>query len=153
MVYSRNVDGEAKRRNFTNKNNTLGLFFAEFINSEWTNISGFKYNSITYSISTPFLSPDGRYLYFSSDMTGGFGGMDIFRSELIEQNWSEPENLGAVINTKGNEAYPFIAQNGDLFFASDGHGGLGKKDIFQAKSVEDGWMIPYHLEAPILSLI
>jgi len=151
MVYSRNVDAEAKRRNFTNKNNTLGLFFAEFKNGEWTNITGFKYNSITYSISTPFLSPDGRYLYFSSDMAGGFGAMDIYRSELVEQNWSEPENLGAVINTKGNEAYPFIAQNGDLFFASDGHGGLGKKDIFQAKPDEDGWMIPHHLEAPINS--
>src|SRR5665647_1518794 len=108
MVYSRNVDAEAKRRNFTNKNNTLGLFFAEFINSEWTNISGFKYNSITYSISTPFLSPDGRYLYFSSDMTGGFGGMDIFRSELIEQNWSEPENLGAVIKIKVMKPIPLL---------------------------------------------
>ena len=130
LVYSRNVNAEVKMKSVSDMNNTLGLFFAEFMNNEWTNTTGFKYNSLNYSITAPCLSPDGQYLYFSSNMPGGFGGTDIYRSEFFEGNWSEPENLGEVINTTGNEGYPFIADNGDLFFASDGHIGSGKRDIF-----------------------
>ncbi len=151
MVYSRNVDSEVKVKNESDMSNTLGLFFAELTNDEWTNITGFKYNSPEYSISTPCFSPDGRYLYFSSNIPGGFGGTDIFRCELFEGNWSEPENLGDVINTGGSEGYPFVALNGDLYFASDGHGGLGKKDILVTRWKEKGWMTPANLQAPINS--
>jgi len=151
LVYSRNVDDEVKVKNVSAKSNTLGLFFAELVNDEWTNITAFKYNSHNYSITTPCFSPDGRYLYFSSNMPGGFGGTDIFRSELFEGNWSEPENLGEVINTGGNEGYPFISFSGDLFFASDGHRGLGNKDIFVTRWREEGWVTPTDLQAPINS--
>ena len=152
LVYSRNVNAEAKVRNISDMRNTLGLFFAEIDNNEWKNTAGFKYNSLNYSITTPCFSPDGRYLYFSSDMPGGFGGTDIYRSELSEGNWSEPENLGEVINTSGNEGYPFIADNGDLFFASNGYSGLGKKDIFVTRWKENKWITPTNLQAPINSI-
>ena len=151
LVYSRNIDDEVKVRNVSDMGNTLGLFFAELINDEWTNIKGFKYNSHKYSITTPCFSPDGRYLYFSSDMPGGFGGTDIFRSEFSEGNWLEPENLGKIINTKGNEGYPFITLSGDLFFASDGHSGLGNKDIFVTRWSDERWITPTDLQAPINS--
>lgn len=151
LVYSRNVDDEVKVKNVSDKGNTLGLFFAELINDEWTNIKGFKFNSNKYSITTPCFSPDGRYLYFSSNMPGGFGGTDIFRSEFLKGNWSEPENLGKVINTEGNEGYPFITLSGDLFFASDGHSGLGNKDIFVTRWNDEGWVTPTDLQAPINS--
>ena len=152
LVYSRNVNAEVKMKGVSDMNNTLGLFFAEFMNNEWTNTTGFRYNSPNYSITAPCFSPDGQYLYFSSNMPGGFGGTDIYRSEFYEGNWSEPENLGEVINTTGNEGYPFIADNGDLFFASDGHSGLGNKDIFVTRWKEKEWITPVNLQEPINSV-
>ncbi|NTV79456.1 MAG: hypothetical protein HGA25_10085 [Clostridiales bacterium] len=152
LVYSRNIDVKTKLRDVSDSSNTLGLYFAELVNGEWTNLTPFKYNSNEYSITTPCFSSDGQYLYFCSNMPGGFGGTDIFRSELFEGNWSEPENLGEVINTGGNEGYPFIAYNGDLYFASDGHGGLGGKDILVTRWKKDGWLAPTNMQAPINSI-
>ena len=151
IVYSRNIDTKVKAKNIFDPDNTLGLFFAELDDGEWTNLDEFKYNNIEYSITTPCFSPDGKHLYFGSDMPGGFGGTDIYRSALINGEWSEPENLGERINTKRNEVYPFIAPNGDLFFASDGHGGLGKKDIYLSRYSGSNWIVPVHLDAPINS--
>ena len=130
VAYSRNVDTKTKNKNIFDPKNTLGLYFAELDEGEWINSADFKYNSVEYSITTPCFSPDGNYLYFGSDMPGGYGGTDLYRSTFINGEWAEPVNLGKRINTKGNEVYPFIAENGDLFFASDGHGGLGKKDSY-----------------------
>jgi outer membrane protein OmpA-like peptidoglycan-associated protein len=151
VVYSRNIDTKAKVKNVFDLENTLGLFFAELTDGEWGNVTGFKYNSIEYSITTPCFSPDGRYLYFGSDMPGGFGGTDLYRSAYENGEWGEPENLGETINTRGNEVYPFIAPNGDLFFASDGHDGIGKKDLFLSRISGSEWITPVHLEAPINS--
>jgi len=151
VVYSRNIDTKAKVKNVFDLNNTLGLFFAELSDGEWGNVTGFKYNSIEYSITTPCFSPDGQYLYFGSDMPGGFGGTDLYRSVYENGEWSEPVNLGETINTKGNEVSPFIAPNGDLFFASDGHKGLGKKDLFLSRLNDSQWITPVHLDAPINS--
>jgi outer membrane protein OmpA-like peptidoglycan-associated protein len=129
----------------------LGLFFAELHDGEWDSLVGFEYNNIKYSITTPCFSPDGHYLYFASDMPEGYGGTDIYRSTIANGEWSEPVNLGEIINTKGNEIYPFIASNGDLFFASDGHGGLGKKDIYLSRFSDSEWIRPVHLDTPINS--
>jgi len=151
VVFSRNIDIKAKVKNVFDLDNTLGLFFAELHDGEWDNTGDFKYNNIEYSITTPCFSPDGHYLYFASDMPGGYGGTDIYRSTFAKGEWSEPVNLGEIINTKGNEVYPFIASNGDLFFASDGHGGLGKKDIYLSRFSDSEWIRPVHLDTPINS--
>jgi len=151
IIYSRNIDIKSTTRDIFDINNQLGLYLAELVNGEWTNIEPFSYNDIKYSTTTPFLSPDGKFLYFASDRPGGFGGSDLYRCEYKDNKWSEPVNLGGVINTKGNEAYPFINSTGELFFASDGHPGLGKKDLYLSKENKDGWIAPLHLDPPINS--
>ena len=97
------------------------------------------------SFAHPALSPDGNWLYFVSDMPGGKGGLDIWRVRLIGVTTGGVENLGAPINTPGNEMFPTFRPNGDLYFSSDGHGGLGGLDIFIAKVGKDR---RYHLEHP-----
>jgi PKD domain/WD40-like Beta Propeller Repeat len=150
-IYSRNIDIETKTKDLIGRNDNLGLFLTELADEKWTNIKPFKYNNESYSNTTPFLSPDGKYLYFASDRPGGFGGSDLYRCKYIDSSWMEPENLGKVINTSGNEVSPFINYAGELFFASDGHPGLGKKDLFMSTEIPNGWIAPVHLDPPINS--
>ena len=150
-VFSRNIDINPDKKGIFDPDNNLGLFIAELVNGEWTNIEPFSYNNKEYSNTTPSLSPDGKYLYFASDRPGGYGGSDLYRCEYIEGNWEEPENLGGIINTKGNEIYPFVNASGELFFASDGRPGLGKKDLYLSIEKKDGWIAPIHLDPPINS--
>ena len=93
----------------------------------------------------PAVSPDGEWLYFVSDMPGGKGGLDIWRIRLTAAGLGGVENLGDPINTEGNEMFPTFRPNGDLFFSSDGHAGMGGLDIFIAKVGSDG---KYKLEHP-----
>ena len=92
------------------------------------------------SYAHPAISPDGEWLYFVSDMPGGMGGLDIWRCQLYAGG---VENLGAPINTAGDEMFPTFRPNGDLYFSSDGHPGLGGLDIFIAKPHERGWSIEH----------
>lgn len=92
----------------------------------------------------PAISPDGQTLYFVSDIPGGMGGKDIYSITRTSPGspWSRPENLGADINTRGDELFPFMRENGWLYFASDGHLGMGGLDIFRAvPQGGDGWMV------------
>jgi len=94
----------------------------------------------------PAVSPDGMWLYFVSDMPGGMGGYDIWRAELTTNGVGAVENLGAPINTPGDEMFPTFRPNGDLYFSSNGHPGLGGLDIFIAQPTEDN--LSYKLEHP-----
>ena len=86
------------------------------------------------SFAHPAISPNGEWLYFVSDMPGGLGGYDIWRCRLLSNNsLGAPENLGEPVNTPGNEMFPTFRPNGDLYFSSDGHPGMGGLDIFIAK--------------------
>ena len=85
------------------------------------------------SFAHPAISPDGEWLYFVSDMPGGLGGFDIWRCKLIGNETGVPENLGEPVNTPGDEMFPTFRPNGDLYFSSDGHPGLGGLDIFIAR--------------------
>ncbi len=105
--------------------------------------------------SHPCLSPDKRELYFSSNRFGGFGGSDIYVCRLqANSRWSEPENLGPQINTKGDEASPFIhADNQTLYFTSNGLQGYGDEDLFMSRRGPNGvWSIPVNLGYPINSI-
>lgn len=91
------------------------------------------YDSLT-TFGHPSLSKDGKVLYFSSDLKGGFGGKDIWYIKKVKRDeWSEPVNLGELVNTSGNELYPFSREDGSLYFSSDGHIGMGGMDIFKAE--------------------
>ncbi len=101
--------------------------------------------------SQPCLSIDGRTLFFVSDRKDGYGGMDIWRSTLVEGRWSKPVNLGPGINTKGDEKSPFISfDNQTLYFASNGHVGMGGMDLFVCRRTGDtSWSEPQNLGYPI----
>jgi len=110
---------------------TLRLFFAEIKDNQWKKTGEFPYNSTDYSITDPSISEDGTVLYFASNMPGGFGGKDIYRSRLLSGQWSKPENLGDVVNTPYDEVAPYLHRNKTLYFSSNGHPGLGGLDIFK----------------------
>ena len=97
------------------------------------------------SYAHPAVSPDGQWLYFTSDMPGGKGGLDIWRVRITPVGYGGVENLGEPVNTPGDEAFPTFRPNGDLYFSSNGHPGLGGLDIFIAKVGKDG---RYHLSHP-----
>lgn len=90
----------------------------------------------TIYFAHPALSPDGRYLYYVSEMKGGFGGKDIWRSEVSGKTFGPPENLGPQINTPGDEMFPYFRFNGEFYFSSDGWPGLGGLDLFKAVIAE-----------------
>ena len=100
----------------------------------------------------PSISHDGNTLYFVSDMDGGYGGLDIWKVEKTSSGWNEPTNLGEEINTPGNEMFPFIRDNGELYFSSDYHPGMGGLDIFRATFDEETeiWNVE-NMQAPINS--
>jgi outer membrane protein OmpA-like peptidoglycan-associated protein/tetratricopeptide (TPR) repeat protein len=109
------------------------LFVSTKDNGKWGKIISLPFNSSEYSTSNPSLSRDGKTLYFSSDMPGSLGGVDIWKVAInADGTYGKPENLGNKVNTEGNESFPFIADdNNTLFFASTGKQGLGGFDIFQ----------------------
>jgi outer membrane protein OmpA-like peptidoglycan-associated protein len=152
VYYSRNLKVEGNISTLTGPRNKLGIFSAVFDGKHWTKIREFRFNNEWYNVTTPWLSPDGKRLYFASDKNDGFGGSDLYYSEWRGTYWDNPVNLGPVINTKGNEAYPFINQFGELFFASDGHPGLGGKDIFFSRQKDNAWLPPVRLDPPVNSV-
>ncbi|WP_422859310.1 OmpA family protein [Flagellimonas sp. S174] len=112
----------------------LKIYSAEHIEGEWTNIIELPFNSDSYSVAHPVLSPDEKRLYFVSDMPGSYGESDIFMTEIIGDGTFGPiVNLGKTINTGARETFPFITKDGVLYFSSDGHSGLGGLDVFATK--------------------
>ena len=151
MYYSRNNSIENSLRNVSDSSNKIGIFSAELINGKWTNIKPFSYNNPLYSLGTPSLSPDGKRIYFSSDMPGGIGGMDLYYCVRKNDAWDEPVNLGPVINTQKNESFPFAENYNKLYFASDGHKGFGGKDLYYSQQINEQWILPVHLDSAINS--
>ncbi|ALO49503.1 OmpA family protein [Hoylesella enoeca] len=103
------------------------------------------------SYAHPAVSPDGEWLYFTSDMPGGLGGLDLWRVRLTATGLGGAENLGAPINTSGNEEFPTFRPNGDLYFSSDGHPGFGGLDIFIAQTDSGGRYVVKHPGVPLNS--
>jgi outer membrane protein OmpA-like peptidoglycan-associated protein len=110
------------------------IYSAQKAGNKWKDVKKLPFNVGEYAYKHPALSIDGKKLYFSSDKPGGQGGFDIWVSNYVAGEWSEPVNAGEAINSKGNEAFPFIHADGTLFYASDKSGGLGGLDIYYAKA-------------------
>lgn len=120
---------------------------------DWSTPKPLSINSPNYSTAHPALSPDGNRLFFTSDRPGGFGGKDIYVCERIGQVWGVPVNLGPSVNTEGDELYPFYHLEGHLYFASDGHIGLGGQDVFKVKELNNNaWGKVINLGVPINSI-
>lgn len=117
----------------------LKIYKATLEGNKWGDIKELPFNSNEYSTAHPTLSFDEKTLYFSSDMPGTFGQSDVFKVAInSDGTFGTPENLGNRINTEGRETFPYISQSNELYFASDGHPGLGGLDIFVANLEKDG---------------
>lgn len=108
-------------------------------------------DSVT-ALGHPSISPDGKYLYFVSDAVGGFGGKDIFRARVAGNDFGPMENLGEAINTPGDEMFPYVRDSVTLYFASNGHPGMGGLDLFKATQDSTGKWNVENLGAPINSM-
>ena len=133
IYFSRNNSNDA----IENGVMQVGIYSADLVNGKWENVKPTNLNNANYIVYHPSLSKDGSKLYFASDMPGGFGGTDIYVSVVNEDgSLGEAKNLGAIVNTEGNEAFPFIHPEEDtLYFSSDGFVGYGLMDVFA--SVKD----------------
>jgi len=125
----------------------LKIYQSERKDSKWTEPQSFVLNNKDYSVGHPALSRDGKVLYFVSDMKGGFGGTDLYMSRRgAENKWSDPVNLGPVINTFGDEMFPGVSDNGDFYYASEGQPGFGGLDLFITRQMDDStWFKPQNL--------
>lgn len=128
----------AKRKEVANN---LQIFYAEFEDDEWVYKGDFEHNNPKDNYQHPSIDASGTEFYFSSDRPGGKGGNDIWYCLKEGEEWGEPINLSA-INTKGNEVFPFIGEDGVLYFSSDGLAGIGELDIYMALP-ENGEFVTY----------
>ncbi|MDX2302651.1 MAG: OmpA family protein [Microscillaceae bacterium] len=151
MIFTRNNYIQGKFGQSSDGINKLKLYEAEMVSGQWDNIREFPYNDDEYSVGHPAISTDGNTLYFASDMPGGLGGTDIYQCNYENGRWGTPKNLGSIINTAGNEMFPFIDASGNLYFASDGHPGLGGLDVFLAQSQRGKFAQPQNIGVPINS--
>ncbi len=138
MYFNRTNDKMVKVGN--EKIANIKIYKAEFVNGKWTNINALPFCSDMYSTEHPVLTKDGKKLYFSSDMPGSIGSFDLYVVDVNEDGtYGTPVNLGPAINTIHREQFPEISNDGSiLYFASDGHQGLGGLDIFMSKSLNGG---------------
>ena len=151
MIFTRDNYEKGKLRTSKDGTTKLNLYFTErdSISDQWGEIQSLPFNNDEYSVGHPAISSDGLTLYFISDMPGGYGKTDIYKSEMKNGNWSEPINLGKPVNTEGDEMFPFLKNNSELFFASNGHQGLGGLDIYVYDLAQNSKVV--NLGAPINS--
>jgi len=142
LYFTRNNSQNGKRFLRDDKGiSRLKLMRAELVDGEWTNIVELPFNNAAYSVAHPALNKTNDTLYFASDMPGSYGESDIFMVSILDDGtYGEPVNLGPEINTEARETFPFIDHRGILYFATDGHPGLGGLDIFAVlpKKPDDG---------------
>jgi outer membrane protein OmpA-like peptidoglycan-associated protein/tetratricopeptide (TPR) repeat protein len=150
MYFTRNNYGKKLKRD-KNGVNHLKIYTSKKVDGEWTEAEEVPFNSDDYSTGHPALSPDGKKLYFVSDMPGTIGDTDIFVVDVLDNgSYSEPKNLGPGINTEQKEMFPFINDK-KLYFASNGHVGLGGLDVYEVAYDEEGFKEVTNMGQPINS--
>ena len=131
---------------------TSEIYISSRSSAKWG--KGTRANIVKDSVTAlghPSISPDGKYLYFVSDAVGGYGGKDLFRARVVGSDFGSMENLGPDINTPGDEMFPYVRDSVTLYFASDGHPGMGGLDIFKATLDSTGKWNVENMKAPINS--
>src|SRR5690625_6601824 len=132
MYFTRNDYTNNKYRKSSEGIGQLKIYSAKMVNGKWQDVNELPFTSSEYSTGNVALSPDEKYLYFTSDMPGGYGGTDLYRVSIDgDGNFGEPENLGSDINTAGDEDFAFVDSEGTLYFSSNGHLGMGGLDVFR----------------------
>jgi peptidoglycan-associated lipoprotein len=143
------------RCNYDNggKGKKCQLYISTLSGTEWSEPALIPFSLDSFSCGQPTISKDGQILYFSSDMPGGQGGKDIWMTTYSKRSrsWGDPVNLGTTINTEDDEMFPFIHEDGTLYFSSNGHTGLGGLDIFYTKGEATDWSDPINMKTPINS--
>jgi len=144
-----NFDGQ-KLRGDKKQVTHLKIYRASLVEGVWGELKELSFNSDLYSCGHPALSADEKTLYFVSDMPNGFGATDIYKVAIQDDgNYGKAENLGKNINTEGREMFPFVDDENTMYFASDGHLGLGALDIFESKISENEFTKPVNVGAPL----
>ena len=139
MYFTRNDYLDGKRGKDVNKFTLLKIYKATLVNKRWTNVTELPFNSNNFSSAHPALSPDEQTLYFASDRPGTIGQSDLYKVSInSDGTYGDPINLGTAINTEARETFPFVTKDNQLYFASDGHPGLGGLDIFRTNINNDG---------------
>jgi hypothetical protein len=159
MYLTRNTSKHGKEIANANGEFTVKIYVKQKQGEDWTGEILLPFEDDDYTFCHPTLSADGQKLYFTSNMPGGFGGMDLYMSRRLSSGeWSAPSNLGSRINTDKNELFPFMSAEGTLFFSSDGRDGAQKLDLFRidlenktAKAVSLG--VPFNTEADDFGLM
>lgn len=131
---------------------TSEIYISSRSSAKWG--KGTRANIVKDSVTAlghPSISPDGKYLYFVSDAVGGYGGKDLFRARVMGSDFGPMENLGPDINTPGDEMFPYVRDSVTLYFASDGHPGMGGLDLFKATLDSTGMWNVENMKAPINS--
>ncbi|MEE4115680.1 MAG: PKD domain-containing protein [Marinilabiliaceae bacterium] len=131
--------------------NNKGIFIADKEGDSWTNIRPFEHNDPLWNVGHPFISNDGKYLFFAADIPGGEGGSDIWYCENIRGRWTIPFNLGSEVNSPESDLYPFFSPDGELYFASDRAGGHGGLDIYASSLRFGQWKQARILPEPLNS--
>ncbi|SNR36886.1 OmpA family protein [Flavobacterium sp. ov086] len=152
IYYSTNIVKKNKLVIDQEKVNNFQIIKGDMTDGKLENPQKVFFDSNDYSVGHPSLSDDGQYLFFASDMPGGFGESDLYYVKIANDGtMGSPINLGPKINTIGNDVFPFY-RNGVLYFSSDGHYGLGDLDVYESNFLADGtFTIPKNLGAPINS--
>jgi len=141
VFFTRNDFKRGKRRNNSDGIMKLQIYTSTKEGDDWSKPTSLNFNTKEYEEAHPALTPNGNRLYFSSDREGGYGGMDLYVSEFKNGEWAAPINLGEKVNTPGNDVFPYVHDDGTLYFASNGWEGLGGLDIYQVNMDVDKKML------------
>ena len=152
IYFTRNNFNSGRKGKADDKSTLIKIYKANLVDGVWTNVKELPFCSDDYSTAHPALSFDEKTLYFVSDMPGGFGSSDLYKVSIdANGNFGKPENLGKNINTESKETFPFLDDDNNLYFASDGYPGLGGLDIYKAKITASGYERPSNMGKPINS--
>lgn len=140
VYFTRNNISKGKSKRDQKGIQNLKLFKADVDGlGNWSNIQELPFNSREYSVGHPTITSDGKFMYFASNMPGGFGGADLYKVEIYtDGSFGAIKNLGKSVNTEGQDMFPWISNDGHLFFSSNGHIGLGGLDIFVLLPAKNG---------------
>ncbi|MBG7630691.1 MAG: OmpA family protein [Bacteroidetes bacterium] len=152
MYFTRNNFIDGKKGKDNKKITRLKIYRAQLVDEKWINITELPFNGDDYSTVHPALSADEKQLYFASDMPESIGSFDLFVVDIKSNGtFGSPKNLGSTINTEFREQFPFVSSNNTIYFASDGHFGLGGLDIFKSEVSNQTFSKPVNLSDVINS--